>query len=76
MFFKSKRARRYKTLLLGLFALLALLYGLIYLLEVPAQDVLALLSASIIMVFFIALASLVFVLLINLGKRLVKRLIK
>lgn len=73
MLFKSKRSRRYKTLLLGMFALLALIFGLIYLLDVPAQEAFALLGASVIMVFFIALAGFIFVALLFLCKWLFKR---
>ncbi len=67
----SRRTRRqYRSLLIGTLALLAILWGLVYLLEVPADMVLALLLGSVMLVGGFALAAFVLVLAIHLVKRL------
>ena len=68
-----KKSSRGRTLLLGVAALLAIIFGLIYLLDMPARDVLQLLGASIILVLLIAIAGFVFSLLLHLLRRLLDK---
>ncbi len=65
-----KKGSRGRTLLLGFGALLAIVFGLIYLLDMPAREVLQLVGASIILVLLIAVAALIFSLLLHLLRRL------
>lgn len=52
--FKTKKSRRIKTLALGVGALLAIIYGLIVIVGIPAREVFILLSVSVFIVFFLA----------------------
>lgn len=61
--FTNKRYRRIRTLLLGFGALLAIIYGLIFILEMPAREVFQLVLASVIIVAALALAGFIFSLL-------------
>ena len=55
-FFKTKKSQRIKTLVLGLGALLAIIYGLIFIVGIPAREVFVLLSVSVLIVFILAVA--------------------
>ena len=48
--FKTKKSQRIKTLILGLGALLAIIYGLIFIVGIPARQVFIMLSVSILIV--------------------------
>lgn len=54
--FKTKKSQRIKTLLLGLGALLAIIYGLIVIVGIPVRQVFLLLSVAILIVAALALA--------------------
>jgi hypothetical protein len=59
-FFKSKKSQRIKTLTLGFGALLAIIYGLIVIVGIPAWEVFILLFVSILIVLALAVAGFVF----------------
>lgn len=58
-FFKSNKSQRIKTLILGLGALCAIIYGLIFIVGIPARQVFILLSVSILIVLVLAIAGFV-----------------
>ena len=68
-----KLRRSYRSLLLGCFALLAILWGLLYLLEVPAASVIGLLLASVLIVAGFALLAFLLVALLQLLKVLLRK---
>ena len=65
-----KLRRQYRSLAIGFLALLAIVWGLVYLLEVPGEAVLALLLGSVLLVAGFALAAFIVVLLVHLLKRM------
>jgi hypothetical protein len=69
----NKRYRRIRTLLLGFGALLAIIYGLIFILDMPAREVFQLLLASVIIVAALALAGFIFSLLWFFLAKLIRR---
>ena len=71
--FKSKKSQRIKTILLGLAALLAIIYGLIVVVGVPARQVFMLLSIAILLVAALALAGFVFTFIFLSIKRFIKQ---
>ena len=62
--------KRIRTLALGALALLAIMFGLIYLLDMPVEHVLQLLVVSVVLVFILAVAGFFFALVVHLLKRL------
>ena len=74
--FKSKKSQRIKTILLGLAALLAIIYGLIVVVGVPARQVFMLLSIAILLVAALALAGFVFTFIFLSIKRFFKTRLK
>ena len=66
----ARRQRKlYRSLLIGFMAMLAILWGLVYLLELPGQTVIALLLGSVFIVAGFALLGFLAVLLMHLVKR-------
>ena len=72
-FFKSKKSQRVKTLLLGFGALLAIIYGLIVIVGVPARQVFILLGVAVLIVAALALAGFIFTFLFLSIKRFYKQ---
>ncbi len=66
----TKRRGALRTFLLGSFALLAIFYGLVFVLEIPIKDVAILFAASSVMVMGLAVAGLVVAFLVQMVKRL------
>lgn len=71
--FKSKKSQRVKTLLLGFGALLAIIYGLIVIVGVPARQVFILLGVAVLIVAALALAGFIFTFLFLSIKRFYKQ---
>ena len=69
---RSKRYKRNKTLLLGFSALLAILYGLIIIVGIPARQVFILLSVAVVIVVVLALAGFLFTFCFLTVRRLIK----
>ena len=69
---RSKRYKRNKTLLLGFSALLAILYGLIFIVGIPARQVFILLSVAIVIVVILAVAGFLFTFSFLALRRLIK----
>ncbi|MGB1192669.1 MAG: hypothetical protein ACPG3T_07075 [Pseudomonadales bacterium] len=69
---RSKRYKRNKTLLLGFAALLAILYGLIFIVGIPARQVFILLSVAVVIVLFLAIAGFLFTFSLLALRRLIK----
>ena len=69
----SKTSRQYATLMLGLFALCAILFGLHYLLEIAWQQVFWLFGFSVFAVAALAIAGFLFAALLHILKRLFRR---
>ena len=65
--------KRIRTLALGALALLAIMFGLIYLLDMPVEEVFQLLVVSAILVFILAAAGFFFALVVHLLKRLLSK---
>ena len=59
-FFKSKKSQRIRTLFLGFGALLAIIYGLIFIVGISAWEVFILLSVSVFIVLALAVAGFIF----------------
>ena len=68
-----KTSRRYATLILGLLALGAILFGLHYLLEIAWQQVLWLFGFSVMAVVVLAIAGFLFAAILHVVKRLFHR---